>query len=96
MQHSEIPQWFITAVPIHFILMQTEPKITNLNKEYGRGNRVRKQVNYSDDLTDDQFLKLCIEENEDSENSSLIAVPKKRARRGRPLPTELLNSKSKS
>lgn len=30
-------------------------------KTYGRGNRERKEVNYSDNLTDMQFMKLIDE-----------------------------------
>jgi hypothetical protein len=33
-----------------------QPKKTEIAKEYGRGNRVRKQVNYCDDAQDDQFI----------------------------------------
>lgn len=31
------------------------------HREYGRGNRVRKQVNYCDDENDDQFLNMADE-----------------------------------
>lgn len=36
------------------------------NKEYGRGNRVRKQVNYCDDLNDEQFNSLLMAEEGES------------------------------
>lgn len=38
-------------------------------QEYGRGNRVRKQVNYFDDLTDNQWLKMMEESKEFSDFS---------------------------
>ena len=62
-----------------------QPKAAIKQQEYGRGNRVRKQVNYCDDLTDEQFMRMC-EEDDDLEDceSSLVAVPgAPRRRRGR-------------
>lgn len=41
MSYEEIPSWFVQ-----------KPRELEIQKEYGRGNRLRKQVNYSDDLTD--------------------------------------------
>jgi hypothetical protein len=57
----------------------TQPK-SNIEKkrEYGRGNRVRKLVNYCDEENDDQQPKVGEEESEQEDESSLIAVPKKR------------------
>ena len=61
-------------------------------REYGRGNRVRKQVNYCDDDANDE-ANGGIEDYEDMENSeSLIQVPKRR--RGRRNNSN--NDKSKS
>ena len=48
MNYDEIPGWFVEA-----------PKTDDHKREYGRGNRLRKQVNYCDDLTDEQFLRMC-------------------------------------
>ena len=45
MKEDEIPSWFIET-----------PRNLEINKEYGRGNRVRKQINYSDQVIDDQVL----------------------------------------
>ena len=64
----------------------TQPKAAEKEKvkEYGRGNRVRKQVNYCNDLTDEQLLKMCEEDDDvDDCDSSLIAVPRRRGRRPR-------------
>ena len=44
---EEVPEW-----------IRNEPKDEEDNLEYGRGSRIRKQVNYVDDLTDTQWLKL--------------------------------------
>lgn len=70
MTYEEIPGWFVQV-----------PKEIDSKKEYGRGNRQRKQVNYSDDLTDEQFLKMCQqdeeEEPEDVGSSNLLVVPKR-------------------
>ena len=54
-------------------------------KEYGRGNRARRQVNYSDDLTDAQFLKLCQDDEVESEEheSELVAVPTMKKGKGK-------------
>jgi hypothetical protein len=72
----------------------TQPKKTEKEKEYGRGNRVRKQVNYCDDANDDQFVNANDEEEEQLEDeSSLIDVPKRR-RRGKILLKEVEKSKS--
>lgn len=54
MTYEEIPSWFVQA-----------PKELENKKEYGRGNRQRKQVNYSDDLTDEQFLKMCQQDEDE-------------------------------
>jgi hypothetical protein len=52
---------------------------------------MRKQVNYCDDLTDEQFLKMCqqdeeeVEGEEDGDSSNLVMVPKRgRGRRAKP------------
>ena len=65
-----------------------KPKAFEKNKVYGRGNRVRKQVNYCDDLTDEQFMRMCEEEGEEEDEiegseSSLVDVPGKRKRKGK-------------
>jgi hypothetical protein len=72
-----------------------QPKTTEKAREYGRGNRVRKQVNYCDDANDDQLLNSVEDEEQQQqeEESSLIDVPKRR-RRGRNLPKEIEKSKS--
>ncbi len=71
-----------------------QPKAAEKAKEYGRGNRVRKQVNYCDDANDDQLLNsVDDEEQQQEEESSLIDVPKRR-RRGRNLLKEIEKSKS--
>lgn len=72
--------------------MLTQPKQAEKAKEYGRGNRVRKQVNYCDDAQDDQFVNAAEDEEHQEEESSLIDVPKRR-RRGRTL-KEIEKSKS--
>ena len=61
-----------------------QPKQAEKPQEYGRGNRVRKAVNYCDDLTDEQFMKMC-EDDDDLEelDSSLVAVPRRKKGRGR-------------
>lgn len=50
------------------------------NKEYGRGNRVRKQINYSDEMIDDQVLNITDFDDEDNNNVendySPVEVPK--------------------
>ncbi len=38
----------------------------DINKEYGRGNRVRKQINYSDEVIDDQVLNITEYYDEDN------------------------------
>lgn len=50
---------------------------TEQNKEYGRGNRVRKQVNYCDD---DEQLNFFLEDNDPDESNPL---PKEKGKRGR-------------
>lgn len=65
------------------------------HREYGRGNRVRKQVNYCDDENDDQFLNIADEEEEEENESSLVDVPKRNIRRrGRMSAKEIEKSKS--
>ena len=51
-----------------------QPKNEENNQEYGRGNRVRKQVNYVDDMTDNQWLKM-IEEAKEFTDIPVIIVP---------------------
>lgn len=68
------------------------PKAAEKAKEYGRGNRVRKQVNYRDDAHDDQFLMMN-EDDEQEDESSLIDVPKRRRGR-RAMAKEVEKSKS--
>ena len=43
-------------------------------QEYGRGNRVRKQVNYVDDMTDNQWLKMIEEAKEFTDDPVLILI----------------------
>ena len=65
------------------------------HREYGRGNRVRKQVNYRDDENEDQFLNMADEEEEEENESNLIDVPKRSIRRrGRLSAKEIEKSKS--
>ena len=45
---------------------------------------MRKAVNYCDDLTDEQFMKMCEEDDDVEDDSSLVAVPKRKKGRGRP------------
>ena len=49
-QEDEVPSW----------IRQThhEPEV---EKEYGRGNRIRKQVVYTEELTDQQFMRMLDE-----------------------------------
>ena len=53
----------------------------DLNKEYGRGKRIRKQINYSDEVIDDQVLNITDyydeENNNENENDyTPVEVPK--------------------
>lgn len=91
MSEDEIPSWFIDAAVVTPPFIQ--PKAAEKAKEYGRGNRVRKQVNYCDDANDDQLLNSMEDEEQQEEESSLIDVPKRR-RRGRNLLKEIEKSKS--
>jgi len=43
-----------------------QPKNMDINKEYGRGNRIRKQINYSDEVIDDQVLNITDYYDEDN------------------------------
>jgi hypothetical protein len=70
MKQNEIPSWFIE-----------QPKNLESNKEYGRGNRVRKQINYSDEAADDQLFNMTEIDDYDNNNLdendySVIEVPK--------------------
>lgn len=51
-----------------------------INKEYGRGNRVRKQINYSDEADDQMFNMTEIDDydnnNLEENDYSAIEVPK--------------------
>lgn len=49
LQDEEVPDW-VKAKP------QDQDQM--LNKEYGRGNRMKKNINYVDELTDNQWLKM--------------------------------------
>lgn len=40
---------------IYYII---QPKNVDINKEYGRGNRARKHINYSDEVIDDQVFNI--------------------------------------
>ena len=44
---------------------------------------MRKQVNYCDDLTDEQFMRMCEEDDDMEDNSSLVDARKRRRRMGR-------------
>lgn len=58
-----------------------QPKNTDANKEYGRGNRARKQINYSDEAIDDQVLNITDmddEENNNENDYTPVEVPRKR------------------
>ena len=57
-------------------LIQTHK--TEIKKEYGRGNRIRKQVNYRDDLLDEQLNNIYMEVESEEGQSSLIQVPKEK------------------
>lgn len=46
----------------------TQPKNPEANKEYGRGNRIRKQINYSDQAIDDQVLNITEFDDEEANN----------------------------
>ena len=43
-------------------------------QEYGRGNRIRKQVNYVDDMTDNQWLKMIEEAKEFTDDPVLNSI----------------------
>jgi hypothetical protein len=53
----------------------SQPKNTDANKEYGRGNRVRKHINYSDEAIDDQVLNITEFDDEDNNNASNDYTP---------------------
>lgn len=42
----------------------------DLNKEYGRGNRIRKHINYSDEAIDDQVFNITDLDDEDNNNEN--------------------------
>lgn len=54
---EEVPDWIKSA-----------PKSEENTQEYGRGSRVRKQVSYVDELTENQWLKLIEDGKELREN----------------------------
>lgn len=60
----------------------TQPKNPNANREYGRGNRHRKQINYSDEAIDDQVFNITDYDEEDnnagSNDYTPVEVPRKR------------------
>ena len=45
-------------VRINSISLTIQPKTTESTKEYGRGNRIRKQINYSDEALDEHMLNM--------------------------------------
>ncbi len=49
LQEEEVPDW---------VKQKPQDQDTMLNKEYGRGNRMKKNINYVDELTDNQWLKM--------------------------------------
>lgn len=57
-----------------------QPKNNEGVKEYGRGNRARKQINYSDEAIDDQVLNITDYDEDDNINQendySPIEVPR--------------------
>ena len=58
-----------------------QPKNLEVNKEYGRGNRVRKQINYSDEVIDDQVFNITDfydEENNNENDYTPVEVPRVR------------------
>ena len=57
-------------VHLDSILYFIQPKNLEINKEYGRGNRVRKQINYSDEVIDDQVLNITDYYDEDNNNEN--------------------------
>ena len=75
---SELPKW----------LLKNDDEIDRMNfleeeeKFFGSGKRQRKEVDYSDNLTEKQWLK-AIEDGvvEDDEEEPMVAVPKKRKRK---------------
>lgn len=54
---EEVPDW-----------IKSTPKSEENTQEYGRGSRIRKQVSYVDDLTENQWLKLIEDGKELLEN----------------------------
>jgi hypothetical protein len=58
----------------------SQPRNLDINKEYGRGNRARKQINYSDEVTDDQIFNMNelddYDNNLEEVDDSAIEVPK--------------------
>lgn len=48
----------MNEIPEH---LREKPKVEKIEVNYGRGNRQRKEVNYSDKLSELQFMKLVEE-----------------------------------
>ena len=63
----------------HYLI---QPRNPDAGKEYGRGNRLRKQINYSDEAIDDQVFNIT--EYDDDENNAgsndytPVEVPRRR------------------
>ena len=57
MEQSELPAWIVKDVnEVERLTMEDEE-----DKIFGRGNRSRKEVDYSDSLTEKQWLRVSIE-----------------------------------
>ena len=64
-----------------------QPKNPEANKEYGRGNRHRKQINYSDEAIDEQVFNMDYDDdnNAGSNDYTPVEVPRRREdKAGRP------------
>lgn len=64
-----------------YIVSYPQPKNPDLGKQYGRGNRLRKQINYSDEPIDDQVFNITDydeENNAASNDYTPVEVPRKR------------------
>lgn len=56
MEESELPLWIVKDVKeVERLTMEDEE-----DKLFGRGNRARKEVDYSDSLTEKQWLRVRI------------------------------------
>ena len=76
MEDSELPAWLIKD-DSQLEQMRLEAQGHIDESIYGRGTRVRKEVDYTDKLTEREFLKAC----EDGNLDEIVAETKKHSRR---------------